>query len=436
MLLKWSMTLALACVLALSSLAQNAPAKSAKTKAGKAKATQPKAAKANPDQASVAQDLMDKAQRSLDKADMRGALRHLDKAIKTMEGVGVLLGSDDELARAYYLKANIVLAGPHKQADLERLLTKAVQAAPNHQPDIAFVSDPRIVPLYTRVLERHNAQGQQAVLAAQALVEDKHYCEAARLLQPFQNAYGDQALLGEQLYFVSQRLCVPQDATSAAGRKQALAHTAQSAALPLRQQALQDAPAAGGGHRQRYGVLPVIIRNLPGRDALSRDFSLGTLTHSMSSALGANAQLVEFDGAALDSWKRTNGISNFVDIIVRPGLVRFGWGILDVIKGKSGGMDVALGALPERYAMAVKDLMAQERLDYLLVVMVESLPAPGSSGVGSDALSVDILINCFRARNVHEPAVAHMWRGLPEIDAQERFTKIGGVVAQGLQKVN
>lgn len=370
----------------------------------------------------VGQENMRRARQALDNTDIKAAERFLNRAIHEMEAAGTIKGADEDLARAYYLKANIVLARPHKAVELKKLLTLAVQAAPQFVPDQAFITDPRIVPVYKRVLNRHRGQGQQAVTSAGRLLEKRDYCGAAKVLRPFRNAFGadEQQALGEGLLHAAEQLCeAPGKAAPSpmVGGQVSVAASGNSDAKP-------EAIAAG---EQVCGLLPVFSQNLPGKAALSHDFSMNALQRSLVKA-GVLARQVEIGSMELDQWKRNHEIASLKVFAVRTGLITFGWSIADLFKGKTKEIDVAMGALPKRYATALEELMARHGLSQVLLVSVEAVH-PSSSG---DTPDVDILVNLFSRPDVRKPMVSHVWRGMTEAMAEGRFAEIGEMLKKEL----
>lgn len=368
------------------------------------------------------QENMRRARQALDNTDIKAAERFLNRAIHEMEVAGTIKGADEDLARAYYLKANIMLARPHKAAELEKLLTLAVQAAPQFVPDQAFITDPRIVPVYKRVLSRHRGQGQQAVTLAGRLLEKRDYCGAAKVLRPFRNAFGadEQQALGEGMLHAAEQLC------EAPGKNVPPPMAGGQVPIPTSGNSEAKPEAIAAGERV-CGLLPVLIQNLPDKSALSRNFSMDALQRSLAKA-GVFTRQIEISPMELDQWKRRHEIANLKEFAGRS-LITFGWSIGDLFKGKTKELDVAMGALPKRYAAALEELMAQQGVSQVLLVFVEAVRPSGGSG---DTPDVDILVNLFSKQDVRKPSVSHVWRGMAEITAEGRFAEIGEMLKKEL----
>lgn len=365
-----------------------------------------------PVHAAVGQDQMQKANEALVNADTKSALQYLDQAINAMESAGVIRGSDNDLAGAYYLKANILLSRAVNPAVLEELLNKAVKAAPAFVPEKKLISDPRINRIYTKVLSSHNAQGQAAVDLAQQLFAQEKYCDVITLLDPFQNAYGDRKVLGERLFSMSQTKCVSaEDTTKNVERLTTVLKT----------------------NTRRCGIFPVQINNLPGKPSLPSNYTADRLLKQLSS-MGADLKPQLLDADVLDRWQRKFKISNLNEIVSKAGMIRFGWSLADLFKGESKGLDASIGGLPQRYENALASLMEQEGLQFAMVVLVEASESSGSSGFGNSP-DANILLNIYAAPDIQKPAIREHWRSMSELIAQDRFDKIGNFIKANLSKL-
>jgi hypothetical protein len=256
------------------------------------------------------------------------------------------------------------------------------------------------------------------------LLEKRDYCGAAKVLRPFRNAFGsdEQQALGEGMLHAAEQLCdAPGKAVPSpmAGGQVPVPTSGDSGAKP-------EDIAAG---ERVCGLLPVLIQNLPDKSALSRDFSMDALRRSLAKA-GVVTRQVEISLMELDQWKRRHEIANLKELAVRTGLVTFGWSIGDLFKGKTKELDVAMGALPKRYATALEELMAQHGLSQVLLVSVEAVRPSGSG----DTPDVDILVNLFTRPDVRKPEVSHVWRGMSEVMAEGRFAEIGEMLKKELRQ--
>ncbi len=348
----------------------------------------------------VAQTKLEAAQKALDNADTAGALTQLDAAIQEMEGAGVISGADNDLARAYYLKANILIAKPGQMAKVEECLDNAVKAAPAYKPEQKSISDPRIRAIYTKVLAKHNVQGQEAVALAQQLYTQEKYCDARRVLEPFQNAYGNRKELGEQLLSLAQNKCVLTKETRAS--EDVLARVVSR-------------------NDKRCGVLPVFIKEGRADLNLAVQFTQDRLLQAVKSQL-PNAQIVPISEGEIDAWKRRNNISSLNDLAVWPGMIKIGFSLGDLFSGKASTSDITMGGLPRRYEAALAEFMAKENLQQVLLVAVESVP---SNAPGGDGANVDLLLNLYEAPSIKKPTVQQTWNGQTKSSAGEKLDKIG-----------
>jgi|GEM_PF-2008714 len=364
--------------------------------------------------------LISQAQADLENANMKAAERHLDQAIKILQKARVPKGANDDLAQACYLKANIMLARKHKAADLERLLTKAVEAAPDYTPDKALTTDPRLAPVYRRVLERHLHGGRQAIEEAKARFQEGAFCAAAELLMPHRNDFGAQRQFAEELLSAAQNLCDAPPPPRTNG------HAATG--LTAAGQAPDGAPPLA----LHCGVMPVTVRNLPGRTALSTDFSMPGLKTALG-PLQSRLHPSDISPIVLESWRTRHDVANLREFLVRPGITTFGWSLADLLKGKAKGIDPAFSALPKRNATALEELMHQEGLSHVLFVFVEAVPKAGAN-MADEAPDVDIYVNLFARENIRKPIVTLAWRGISEMTARGRFSELGQALAEELPK--
>jgi hypothetical protein len=193
-------------------------------------------------------------------------------------------------------------------------------------------------------------------------------------------------------------------------------------------QASDGAPVSG----LHCGVMPVTVRNLPGRAALSTDFSMAMLKTALE-PLRARLHPSDINPLALEPWRAKHDVANLREFLVRPGITTFGWSLADLFKGKTKDIDPAFSALPKRNATALEELMRLEGLSHVLFVFVEAVPKAGAN-MADEAPDVDIYVNLFARENIRKPIVNLAWRGITEMTARSRFSELGQALAEELPK--